>query len=266
MANERKRVFIIVKTTPTPSEKYRETVCTAGVTEDGTFIRLYPFSYRYFSDEEKFKRYQWISIDVEKSSKDPRPESYKAHKDTLKVEESVKDWSQRKKLIFKNPVYDMCDLKDVKRTDFSLAIVKPRDVEFKVHRGKKEWGEKQKTILRQNYLFDNERKELKKVPYTFAYKYRCDNPSCKGHVQIIHDWEITAAYWRFLKQYENESLALEKLKNLFNDRFCSKEIDLHFFVGRHALHNSWLLIGLWYPPNIFPDEQHGQDMLWKFLK
>ena len=56
----------------------------------------------------------------------------------------------------------MCDLKDVKRTDFSLAIVKPREVEFKIYHAKKEWREKEKIILRQNYLFDNERKELKK--------------------------------------------------------------------------------------------------------
>ena len=42
MTYERKRIFILVKTYPTASKRYRETVCTAGIQEDGTWIRLYP--------------------------------------------------------------------------------------------------------------------------------------------------------------------------------------------------------------------------------
>jgi hypothetical protein len=38
----RKRVFITVKTYPPLSEKYDELVCTAGISEDGSWIRLYP--------------------------------------------------------------------------------------------------------------------------------------------------------------------------------------------------------------------------------
>jgi len=35
---ERKRVYITVKTYPTLSEKYDELVCTAGISEDGSWI------------------------------------------------------------------------------------------------------------------------------------------------------------------------------------------------------------------------------------
>jgi hypothetical protein len=42
MIPETKRVFIVVKTYPTISGKYAELVCTAGVLEDGSWIRLYP--------------------------------------------------------------------------------------------------------------------------------------------------------------------------------------------------------------------------------
>ncbi len=40
------KVLITVKTYPIPSAKYDELVCTAGVTETGDFIRLYPINFR----------------------------------------------------------------------------------------------------------------------------------------------------------------------------------------------------------------------------
>ena len=40
------RVLITVKTYSIPSTKYDELVCTAGVTEDGELIRLYPINFR----------------------------------------------------------------------------------------------------------------------------------------------------------------------------------------------------------------------------
>ena len=39
---ERLKVLVTVKTYPIPSAKYDELSCTAGVTEAGDFIRLYP--------------------------------------------------------------------------------------------------------------------------------------------------------------------------------------------------------------------------------
>lgn len=36
------KILVTVKTYPTLSRKYGETVCTAGVREDGSWVRLYP--------------------------------------------------------------------------------------------------------------------------------------------------------------------------------------------------------------------------------
>ncbi|MYB37591.1 MAG: hypothetical protein F4Y26_09450 [Gammaproteobacteria bacterium] len=38
----RMRVLITVKTYPLPSQSYDELVCTAGVLEDGSWVRIYP--------------------------------------------------------------------------------------------------------------------------------------------------------------------------------------------------------------------------------
>jgi len=45
--HQKRRVRILVKAFPQPSTKHEETVCCAGVTEDGEqLLRLYPIRYR----------------------------------------------------------------------------------------------------------------------------------------------------------------------------------------------------------------------------
>jgi hypothetical protein len=65
---ESKKILIWGKTCPELSTAHTETVCTAGVTEEGTPIRLYPIPYRYLDEEDKFKKYQWITCRKEGNS------------------------------------------------------------------------------------------------------------------------------------------------------------------------------------------------------
>ena len=46
MATFDSRIPVLCKTYPSPSAKYSETSCVAGVTEDGKFIRLFPAPFR----------------------------------------------------------------------------------------------------------------------------------------------------------------------------------------------------------------------------
>src|SRR5450755_141693 len=55
---QKRKILIWGKTAPELSMKYYETVCTGGVLEDGTPVRLYPIPYRYMADDDKFKKYQ----------------------------------------------------------------------------------------------------------------------------------------------------------------------------------------------------------------
>ena len=41
----RTKVLITVMTYPLPSQSYQEVVCTAGITEIGEWVRLYPVDY-----------------------------------------------------------------------------------------------------------------------------------------------------------------------------------------------------------------------------
>ena len=83
---ERLKVLITVKTYPIPSAKYDELVCTAGVTESGDFVRLYPINFRDLPFSQQYKKYQWIEVVAGKHrGRDVRRESYRPDSDTIQI-------------------------------------------------------------------------------------------------------------------------------------------------------------------------------------
>lgn len=74
MAQE--RILVTVKTYPTLSTKYGETVCTAGIREDGTWVRIYPVPFRRLHEKERYRKYDWLECQLVRRSSDPRPESF----------------------------------------------------------------------------------------------------------------------------------------------------------------------------------------------
>jgi len=72
----RLKILITIKTYPIPSKKYDELVCTAGVTESGDFIRLYPINFRELDYARQYRKYQWMEVEAEKhTGRDVRKES-----------------------------------------------------------------------------------------------------------------------------------------------------------------------------------------------
>lgn len=85
-AKETLKVLIAVKTYPIPSAKYDELVCTAGVTERGDFIRLYPINFRDLPFSRQYRKYQWIEVRAEKHrGRDVRKESYRPDCATIRI-------------------------------------------------------------------------------------------------------------------------------------------------------------------------------------
>ena len=68
------RVLIVVRTYPTPAKPPSEVSCTAGKLADGEWRRLFPIPYRFHTQDRRFRKYQWIDVDITKAS-DPRPEA-----------------------------------------------------------------------------------------------------------------------------------------------------------------------------------------------
>ena len=110
--SEKRRVFIVVKTYPTISRKYDELVCTAGILDEGSWVRIYPFPFRKLEYEQRYRKYQWITLPLSKNTSDIRPESYKVDDITQAVADGSpigtgQAGAERKRIICeKNPIHD----------------------------------------------------------------------------------------------------------------------------------------------------------------
>ena len=85
MTFQRVKILILCKTYPSPSAKHVETSCVAGMTTDGRLLRLYPVPFRLMNDQSRFKKWQWIEADIEKSRDDHRPESHRSRAGTIAI-------------------------------------------------------------------------------------------------------------------------------------------------------------------------------------
>ncbi len=104
----RERILVTVKTYPTLSRKYGELVCTAGLLENGSWIRLYPVPFRLIDFEERYKKWDWIEAELIKSSNDNRPESYhpKDHREMSIVGhlKTTENWRERRRIVLQKGV------------------------------------------------------------------------------------------------------------------------------------------------------------------
>src|SRR5664280_684186 len=132
------RVLITVKTYPTLSRKYGETVCTAGVREDGSWVRIYPVPFRRLDQEEQYKKFDWIECQLVHHRPDPRPESFRPLDEReLKPVGHIgtsNNWRERRQILLKRAcVYTrLSELKSgAKANQLSLAVFKPtRIIDF----------------------------------------------------------------------------------------------------------------------------------------
>ena len=264
------KVLIAVKTYPTLSEKYDELVCTAGFLEDGSWIRVYPIPFRKLDYEKRYKKWQWIELDLVKNTNDFRPESYRPRDITQDINiigtVDCKNWDRRKEIILKNVHYNMKELiieaKD-KNKSTSLAVFKAKEIiDFVWEPCEREWDKKKldKVIANQaqgNLFNDEETKKIFeiawKLPYEFSYKFTAEGGT--QHKLMIEDWELGMLYWRCLKSSNgDEELACQKVKSKYFDEFCKKR-DLYFLLGttkkfHNVGPNPFIIIGLFYPPKV----------------
>ncbi|HEY3285258.1 MAG TPA: hypothetical protein VGN26_23550 [Armatimonadota bacterium] len=253
------RVLITVKTYPIPSAKYDELVCTAGVQPDGSFIRLYPINYRDLPYSQQYRKYQWIEVEAEKHTRDPRKESYRPSKATITIlgepmGTNGGTWSSRAKFALRQKARSIEDLMCRQADDgTSLGVFEPKDIYgLSYVDDAPDWKPSFKRQLQQLRLWDD-RKATKepprKVPYKFQYHFACDDSRCKGkHQMMIEDWEVGAYYWRFVDAGATPREAAEGVKARFLGDLCAPDRETHFYVGTVLKHpRSWIVLGVWWP-------------------
>ena len=276
MASYTERILILCKTYPSPSAKYAETSCVAGMTADGRFIRLYPVPFRLVADDQQFRKWQWITARIEKARDDHRPESHRIFVDTIECDPEPlpsgrTGWPARAELLAKLQLFS--NFADVQKAQedqgITLARLRPtRILGLDIRKTDNPiWTnyEKEKLLRlqRQSELFDEveEGKQirlLEKLPFDFYYRYEChiDGQSFAYKHKIV-DWEVGALFRTVRRQHGEawEAPLRKKLEQELPSR------DLQFLLGTiHRFPHQWLLISLIYPPK--PQlENQNQELL-----
>ena len=236
----------MVKAFPQPSQKYEETVCCAGITEDTReLLRLYPIRYRRLDKANQFERFDLVEMII---TKDSRPESHHVNEDSIHLLESGKKLSEQSKVQLWKPFITpslKALLEETKQTHRSLGIIKPDpgSVKFKIKPAAKSDTEDQQVadlIYQQASLLEEPLKPLVRPEYSFSYHYTCDG---HPHKHQIHDWEVQAAFINYKRRYKTEDKALAMMTQEYQQNI--PERNLHFIMGTMKAHpQTFIVIGL----------------------
>lgn len=264
----RKKVLITVTTYPLPSRSYDELVCTAGVLENGDWIRIYPVPLSFLLDlrdsgKVKNVKYTWIKLELVKRKDDFRPESFSPqHYDFSDLTldnrlDTENNWQLRKDFCLQKVYTNLTQLIEDSKApnNTSLASFKPTKITgFEFEEDEREWKDEWKEIRKQSDLFaadHNPEILIPKLPYRFFYRFTDD--SGKSSRLMIEDWEIGALYWNCLRRAEgNEKIALEKVREQYGSNFI-KNKDIYLFLGTtkewhmRRAKNPFVIIGVFYP-------------------
>jgi len=286
----KKKVLITVTTYPLPSRSYDELVCTAGICEDGSWIRIYPVPFKFLSGLRNdgvigTYKFTWIELSLRRRTEDFRPESHSPlnyNFSDMTVRESIdikggtkaklEAWKSRISLCTKKVYRDMSILIEDSKDpiNVSLATFKPSKLlGFEFEEDDREWKQEWKDQLNQLELFvtngtnTQPRKLIAKLPYKFFYKFEDMN----GRISrlMIEDWEIGQLYFNCVRTAANEQEALAKVKEKYWDYFTTR--DLYFFLGTtkewhtRRSKNPFVIIGVFYPPVIPADNYPKESQL-----
>lgn len=242
------RVTVLVKAYPQPSKSHQETVCCAGIDENGNWKRLFPVRFRQLSGDQAFSRWDILDFQYSRPTSDTRIESCRVHEESISIVGKVKSSTARGELVEKVLVSSEREAAELGQ---SLALIRPGEPELT-------WKKKSADEItaakeafsrhaQQGSFLDKELEELEPCPYTFKMKYRDGGGP---HTKTCADWETSAAFWNISKGYD-EKTALDHLRTTYIEEYSKR--GLVFALGNIARRPQiWQLLG------IFPAIQPAQ--------
>jgi len=231
--------IIIVKAAPQLGGKHGETVCTAGITRSGSWLRLFPIAFRSLREAQQFKRWNIVSFRSAQPKDDRRQESRRVEHQSLVVTGDLPD-NQRFGLI--NPMIKQ-SLNAEREAGRSLAFIRPAIRKFSIERRKEDEVRRDRErfaiYAEQSDFFLKPLVPYVPCPYVFKYEYDTIDGRRTGTCQ---DWETEATFFHWTKRY-GEKTALEKMKAEWGEELPRK--GLLFAMGTHSLYpDVWLINGL----------------------
>ncbi len=248
------RFLIVVKTYPSPSKRYGETVCCAGIgAETGGWIRMFPVNFRSLAEYAKFKKWQFVEASWE-AAKDGRPESRHVHQDSIRAAEhlaaGVRGWPRRRAWL--DPLVDQSihTLEDEHAiSGKSLGVIRPARIKSLIIRDAETWDESSDRDLVQLSLTWTDsptpRGNLEKLPFDFLYDFTCRDDRCHGHKMKVLDWEMAQTYRNFRRLYGRAGWEA-KFREKYGEWVPAQ--DLHLVMGTHRVFGNWMIVGVLYPP------------------
>jgi hypothetical protein len=256
------KLFLTVKIYPGFSTTDERMLYTAGVRQNGSWIRIAPLRFERKPFKDQYQKYDLIEMDLVRDKNDKRGETFHPRRrgTPYKVLESVgyeNNWEFRKKFALQNVYVGMKRLIDDSRDEdnpLSLATFKAsRLVNFFWEPVKDEWTEREEAWLNERNVLerrDGTLKVVRKLPYLFSYVFEDVNGT--ESTLMVDDWELGQYYWQCLKQRKgDETAALKDVKNRYLFEF-SRDREVYFFLNttrishQHAS-NPFFIAGVFYP-------------------
>lgn len=245
----REKALVLVKALPHVGQKQGETVCCAGVTADGRWVRQFPVHFRRL--QEKFGRWDWIEYDWIPPTDDRRPESQRVQEESIVVTGSL---APAERADFLRP-FVLASTDEAARLGQTLTLIRPSDVVFTWSRktDREIAAEKEAYVAAasQTSFLDEELKALEPCPYFFRFAY--STADGRNHTATCDDWESAATFFKVCRN-AGEEAALRFLADAYGARY--PERGMVFAMGTHSRRpEQWLLVGV-----LRLDETHQTDL------
>lgn len=236
----KERILITVRTYPTFSKTYMETVCTGGINDRGEWRRLYPVALRYEDPSRQYHTFDIVEV-VLRDGTDGRPETRKPDMATLKIIGHAKPWRDRCDWI--DPTISP-SLAAMTAANRSLAPVAVREVvEFIAKPAASDWSDQQKEQLKQSLMFGT-RLDLEKVPFDFRLRWRDQDGA--EHNSLVLAWEMYQTWREYRKLYPDP---VGKMRDTFMSDHFGPARRLSLFMGNHhRFRDTWMVCGWFHPP------------------
>ncbi len=253
MTWEKKRVTIVTKAYPEPSTKHGDVACTAGITEDGEWIRLYPVNMRHFSRRNKISKFDIIEVEVKKDKdKLGRKESHKVRSESIRVIDRnltipTRDWPKRNEIVLSKLDLSVKSLEDAYKKDkTSIGLIRPTELLDFIKTKDLEIHEQNSWAF--TTTLDGQRiPKVTKMEHIFKYRFKCQGCGEGEHTMQCEDWELFESYRSWGERYGDPETLWKNLRKKYFIWMLEKR-DLHFIMGMYSQYPTWFIIGIYYPP------------------
>jgi len=247
---QKKRVTIVTKAYPEYSKRHGSVACTAGITDDGEWIRLYPIDMRHFIGQDKISKFDIIEVEcAPDSDKLGRKESHKVRPDSIRIiDKSLTkpkiDWKRRNQIVLPMISESTQKLQDSYEKDkTSLGLIRPREILDFIKTEDLQINEKDGWSFTVN-LDGTRIPNVSKIPHIFKYRFKCNDSE---HIMQCEDWELFESYRSWGARYKDTETLWAKLRDKYFT-WMLNERDLHFVMGMYSQYPTWFIVGIYYPP------------------